>query len=46
MDVPSKNAEGIEKRTITFIRLLAAQTPESKVRSVPGWCASPGILQP
>ncbi len=33
VDVPSRSGEGTEKRTINFIRLLATQTPESKVRS-------------
>ena len=44
VDVPSRNGEGTEKRTITFIRLLAAQTPESKVRGMPGGCTSPALL--
>lgn len=36
VDVPSRNGEGTEKRTINFIRLLAARTQDSKVRLVTG----------
>ena len=31
VDVPGRNGEGTEKRTISFIRLLAHRTQQSKV---------------